>query len=630
MLRSVGEPGFRVRVLMTRLLARLGLGESSFLLVLAVVIGFVSAAAAVGFHELIYAIRDLLYWREGAEFLYGKGVWLLILIPAAGGLTVGALSRYVFRTREGHGVTDVIESVIRTSGFQQPWIAIEKIFTSAVTIGTGGSAGAEGPIVQIGAAIAAGVGQMFRMARHHMPILIGCGSAAGISSIFNAPFGGVLFTLEVILQDFSLRTITPVVLASVVAQVTTMSLFHLLRRVSHGAGEYKAIFGMPYWAVEQQTMLSLGQFANFVALGLLCGVVGVALTRIMQSCDSGFRRLRTWPAVRPAIGGALLGVIGVLYIILFGRVMLGQAKPFPFSVYPMPAFFGDGYGIVQRLLSHDFYTLNSTRQVLLLLVFLCAAKVIGTSLTLGSGGSGGIIAPSIFLGATAGAMLGILLRITPYFSELQPELYALVAMGAVLAAVVHAPMASILIVFELTQDYKVMLPAMLACITATGMARLLYRDSIYTATLRRRGLRIGGRSDLQALRQTSIEQVSLEPATVIQASDPLQRVLELMSQMGTSNFVVIDKEGRYLGMLVSEDINVALMQREAIPLMIVSELMRTDLPRLNSTDDLAAAMDAFARYDVSQLPVVLAAAPDKVIGMISRAGLLRRYQLTVG
>jgi CIC family chloride channel protein len=203
-------------------------------------------------------------------------------------------------------------------------------------------------------------------------------------------------------------------------------------------------------------------------------------------------------------------------------------------------------------------------------------------------------------------------------------------MGAVLAAVVHAPMASILIVFELTQDYKVMLPAMLACITATGMARLLYRDSIYTATLRRRGLRVGAGSDLQGLRQTSIEQMTLEPATVVQANDPLQRVLELMSQMGTSNFVVIDREGHYLGMLVSEDINAALMEREAIPLMIVSELMRIDLPRLNSTDDLAAAMNAFARYDVSQLPVVLAAAPDKVIGMISRAGLLRRYQLTLG
>ena len=630
MFRRLNDAGFRLRVVSERLLARLGLSESSFAVVLAVIVGAVSAAAAVGFHELILATRDLLYWREGSAFLYGNGIWMLVLIPTFGGLCVGGLSRYVFRTREGHGVTDVIESVIRTSGFQRPLIAVEKILTSAVTIGTGGSAGAEGPIVQIGAAIASGVGQMFRLARHHMPIIIGCGAAAGISSIFNAPFGGVLFTLEVILQDFSIRTITPVVLASVVAQVTTIALFQFIHFLTRSGVEYKAIFAMPYWAVEQQATLRWGQVMNFVVLGVVCGLVGVGLTRAMQLSDSLFRRLRMTPAARPAIGGALLGLLGVLYVLIFGRVMLNQAKPFPFDVYPMPAFFGDGYGIVQRLLSHDFYAWHSARQVLILLTFLGLAKVVGTSLTLGSGGSGGVIAPSLFLGATAGAVLGILLRESGYFTAVQPELYALVAMGAVLAAVVHAPMASILIVFELTQDYKVMLPAMLACITATGMARLLYRDSIYTAALRRRGLQVGSAANLQALRQLSIEQVELDPAAVLQTSDPFQRVLDLMGQMGTSNFAVIDNVGRYVGMVVAQDINLALMQREAVPLMIVSELMRADLPRLRSTDNLATAMEAFGRYDVSHLPVVLSGAEDKVIGLLTRAGLMRRYQSVMG
>jgi len=624
MLPSISDVGFRTRLLATRLLARLGLGESSFLLLLSVIIGAVAAAAAVGFHELIYTIRSLLYRREWADFLYGQGLWLLAAIPAVGGLVVGSLSRHVFRTREGHGVTDVIESVIRTSGFGRPLIAIEKILTSAVTIGTGGSAGAEGPIVQIGAAIASGVGQVFRVARQHMPVLVGCGAAAGISSIFNSPFGGVLFALEVILQDFSIRSITPVVLSSVVAQVTTIGLFQVVHHLRHG-GEYKAIFAMPSWAVEQHSALGWGQFANFVLLGLLCGVVGVALTKTMQLSESLFRKMRIPPAIRPGIGGAMLGIMGVSYVLLFGW-MMRKPKPFSFDVYQMPAFFGDGYGIVQQLLRHEFYTGDSLGGLLLILMFLCAAKIVGTSLTLGSGGSGGIIAPSIFIGATAGAVLGILLRSTGYFHNLMPELYALVGMGAVLAAVVHAPMAAILICFELTLDHKVMVPAMLACITATALARLIYRDSIYTAALRRRGLRIAGASQLQMLQRMTVEQLTLEPATTILESDPFQRVLDLMNQRGVGDFVVIDSGGRYTGMLTSADIDTALMQPEAIPLIIVSELMRPDLPRVHTTDDLATVMDHFVRSDANRIPVFLPGVEGRVIGMVTRAGIMRRYQ----
>jgi CIC family chloride channel protein len=617
----------RIKIIFNRLLARIGVGEEGFVLLLAVIIGVVAALAAVAFHELIIAFRDLLFTHVGPDILYGRGMFLLILIPALGGLIVGVTSRYLFGVREGHGVIDVIESVARSTGFQRPTAALEKIFTSAVTIGTGGSAGAEGPIVQIGAAIASGVGQLFRMARHHMPILVGCGAAAGISSIFNAPFGGVLFTLEVILMDFSLRTITPVVLASVVAQVTTLGLFQLIAALQGEADVfvYKAIFAMPAWAVEQHAILSWGQFANFVALGLLCSGVGVALTLTMHRGENYFARVKLPRAVRPALGGAMLGITAIIYILIFGRVLFGEVKPFDFSVYPMPAFYGDGYGVVQELLKHDFYAQPNVQKMLLLLAFLVSVKIIATTLTLASGGSGGIIAPSIFLGATTGALLGLLLRKTGYFPSLQPELYALVGMGAVLAAVVHAPMASILIVFELTQDYKVMLPAMLACITAAGCAKVMFRDSIYTLALRRRGVRMGIGSDPLFLRRMFVEQVPLEPAVVLQPADPFQRVLDLMSQMNTSHFVVIDRQGQYVGMVVESDINTTLMQREAVPLMIVAEMMRADVPMVCNSDDLASVMDVFSRFDVSHLPVSLATSPGKVIGLISRAGLMRRY-----
>src|SRR6185437_2755174 len=199
----------RMRLLSTRALSRLGFREDSFLIILAVAIGLVTAAAAVAFHELIDLTRNLLYERFGPG-LYQHWMFMLMIWPALGGLVVGAITRYVFRAREGHGIVDVMESVIRTSG---------------ITIGTGGSAGAEGPIVQIGAAISSGIGQIFRVSRQQMSILIGCGAAAGISAIFDAPMGGLLFALEVILQDFSIANMTPVVVASVIANVTTKEIF---------------------------------------------------------------------------------------------------------------------------------------------------------------------------------------------------------------------------------------------------------------------------------------------------------------------------------------------------------------------------------------------------------------------
>ncbi len=616
---AMTAPGGRFRVLITRFMSRLGFGDEAFLLLMAVLIGTIGGAAAVGFHELINLLRDLMYRRPGEQFLYGRGTFLLVVFPTVGGLAVGLISRYVFRTREGHGIVDVVESVVRTSGFQRPATAIEKILTSALTIGSGGSAGAEGPIVQIGAAIASGVGQLFRVARAQMPILTGCGCAAGISAIFNAPFGGVLFTLEVILQDFSIRSFTPVVLASVIAQVTTQEVFQLTNH-SH---EYGAIFAMPANEVVRHTLLSWEQVGNFMLLGMACGMVGVAFTRSMSRVEHWFGQTRIPRPVRPAVGGAIIGFCGVVYILIFSSLM--THKPFAYHDYPMPAFYGDGYGVIQQMLKPEFYTSMSGNMVILLLS-LCVLKVVATCVTLGSGGSGGVIAPTVFIGATLGAIIGHLLQQTHWFIGLQPELYSLVAMGAVLAAVVHAPMASILICFELTQDYKVMLPAMLACIIAVAVARLIYPDSIYTATLRSRGVRIGTAGDFSLLRQLTVEQVSMDPVSVVHDSDPIQHLLDLSAMTSTYDFVVSDAQGRYEGMVLAAEMNPVLMDRDAVPVLVVGDVMRVDIPPVRTTDDLAAVFDAFSRYDVSHLPVCVPQNAEHVIGLISRSALIRKYQ----
>ncbi len=631
----VGLIGTRGRVLYNRLTRRLGLSEDAVLLPLGIVVGILTAAAAVGFHELILLLRDGIYRRAGPDFLYGRGAWMLVVVPTLGGLAVGLLGRVVGTGREGHGVVDVMESVARTKGFVRARSALEKIVTSAITIGTGGSAGAEGPIVQIGAAVSSGVARVFRLSRHQMPLLVGCGCAAGISAIFNAPIGGLLFTLEVILLDFSARAITPIVVSAVVANVTMRALVSWLHDAGDGHGAYITVFADPQLDFAADVaLIDWPQFGNFVLLGLVCAGAGVALTRGLAVGENVFGRIgrggSPWiKAMRPAVGGMLLGLLGLVAIFVAGERVGGAADaggPFGFDDYPMPAFFGDGYAIIERLLDADggFFTRDPPATTLTLLVGLLAVKILATVLTLASGGSGGVIAPSLFLGAVAGGLVGVTLRETGLFPDLRPETYALIGMAATLAAVVHAPLASLLILLEITGSSAALLPALLAVVVAIGVSRLLRSESIYTQALRQRGVRLGG-ADPQLLSRMGVEQVALDPAATVSADAPFERVIALMDRWHTRDFAVVDAEGDYAGFLAEEDVNQLLVGREAVPLVVVGELMRNDVPLLETTADLQRAFDLFARHDIAHLPVGLAGSR-RVVGMLSRNALMRRYR----
>ena len=391
----------------------------------------------------------------------------------------------------------------------------------------------------------------------------------------------------------------------------------------HHSQEFHPIFDISPDAIRTYEALRWGQVGNFVVLGLICGLIGVALTRLMYKSEGWFNRIKIPAVFKPALGGTILGLLGVIYVVVFGWIVLGVPKPVPFHDYPMPAFFGDGYGFIEQLLSPAYYAspTTGTERILILLAFLCGIKVIATCLTLGSGGSGGVIAPSLFLGATAGAVMGSILQRSHLFASVQPEVYALVGMGAVLAAVVHAPLASILICFEVTEDYKVMVPAMLACVLATATARLLFQDSIYTLGLRVRGIRPGTAGDRAILRRLTVEDVTLEPASVVHVADPFQKILNLTAATGAANFVVVDEDGAFAGMVVAEDVQMALLDRDAVPLLVVSELMRTDLPLGQAHRRSRLRPGSLFRHEVSHLPVTMSSRPDRVIGLVSRAGL---------
>ena len=624
MLMLLIQAATRLKVLCKRLFDRLGLPQEIGLIFLAVVIGVLTSLAAILFHELIGLLRETLYIHNGQSLYHGR-MWLLVVLPAAGGLVVGLVSRYLIHGGGGHGVVDVIESVMRTRGFVKPVSAVEKILTSAVTIGTGGSTGAEGPIIQIGAAISSFVGQILTVSRNRMPLLVGCGCAAGISSIFHCPMGGVMFTLEVILRDFSATTLVPVVVASIVANVATYAVFDWMHRANWIQGDaYSAIFAVPQELLRPDFSVTTFGTLQFIALGLLCGTVGVALTRSMLIGDRLFAPLKRFGPVRPAIGGAMLGVVGVVYVLVFGRLIGHTDKPLPFDVYPMPAFFSDGYGVIRAMLSNTLPHLVSPTTLLVLLIALPALKILATVLTLSSGGSGGVIAPALFLGAASGALLG---TVTPYIggSPGQAPALAIIGMGAGLAAVVHAPLASILMLFELTLSPGVIVPAMLATVTAHGVSRAILADSIYTLTLRRRGLSPEAAADMSALRKYTIDHLKLEPIVPLDVNEPAQRAIEYATEHDRTNFVAVDADGKFKGLVTGHEIRLMLLEPDAIPLMTVSEVMRQDVSPVRHTENLQSLFDLFLQYDVDALPVGLDYDPSRIIGIVTRDSLLRHY-----
>jgi CIC family chloride channel protein len=259
-----------------------------------------------------------------------------------------------------------------------------------------------------------------------------------------------------------------------------------------------------------------------------------------------------------------------------------------------------------------------------MLAVLCVVKVVATCLTLASGGSGGVIAPSLFLGAATGSWLGVLLQRLHLFTDVYPAVYALIGMGAVLGAVVHAPLAAILILLELTSDYHIILPAMLATIMAVGTARFIFPDSVYSVELRARGIRTGSIRDLSLLRRISVEQIGLEPASVVAQDTPMLRVLEMMNGE-IRDAIVVREDGAYFGMLCRPDVEAAVLQPQSMPLLVAAELARTSVPMLSSTDDLAKAVETFAQTNVDTLAVSLPGAPDRAVGVVSRQHLLKRY-----
>jgi CIC family chloride channel protein len=564
--------------------------EHLYMVLVALVIGILAGLCAVGFRHLIDAL-SILAWHATPEVQEGGGWlaylvalpwWWKILAPAAGGLVAGLIVHHLAHEAKGHGVPEVMEAVALRGGRIRPRVVLAKLFASAACIASGGSAGREGPVVQIGAALGSSVGQWLRLDPRRLRTLVGCGAAAGIAGTFNAPVAGALFAVEVILGDFGVARFSPIVISSVAATVVSR----------HYLGNYPA-FQVPAYTLVHPTEL----FA-YAGLGLLAGVVAVMFVRTLYFLEDLFDRLRSYPPLTTMLGGALLGTAGIW----------------------LPHVYGDGYDAISQALHGQL----AGRMMLLLVV----AKILAVSTTIGSGGSGGVFAPSLFVGAMLGGAVGQLMEVLWPGATGGAGAFALVGMGAVVAAGTHAPITAILIIFEMTSDYKIILPLMISCIIATLLASQIQRASIYTMKLLRRGVDLHKGRAINVLEHVKVREHLREDLVSVGPGD---RLLTLISRFvdhpGTTIFVV-DAEHHLLGLITADEIRPLLKDPEALSTLIIAQdiMARDEYPEVSPDDSLALVMRTLGTYR-GEIPVL---EEDRtLVGGIWLSDVIERYNTEI-
>lgn len=597
----------RLQATLRRFSAAIGFERDWYLILIAAVIGILMGGVAYAFITPLHWIEEWAATHDDRSWF----IWLVPIVPVIGALLAGYVLNRMGVSGRGPGVSTVLYSVHREKSRMGVLVAPRKWIASTLTIGSGGSAGAEGPIVTIGAAVGSNVGRWLKTNPQTTGTLLGCGAAAGIAAVFNAPFAGIFFVMEIILRDYSLRTFTPIVIAAVVSAAWTQDIL----------GTNEPLFGVGPDILADGGRFTLLEIPNFLMLGLVCGTAAPIFVRVLFWTDGLFARLRVHDVFKPAIGAAMLGVLGLGYVFAFQ----------PES--SMPAFFGNGYPVTGEFLTADFYSeeglngeLKPIGGLLLALISIALLKGIATCLTIGSGGAGGLFAPSLLMGAGIGGAFGTVVYSMGWFEAAHPAQYALVGMAAMIAAQTHAPLTGILIVYEITRSYEIILPLMLAAVIATILSRLVTRDNVYSWKLSRMGLRLGRMSDLTILRRLSVSDVPLVDPVIVTPEESAQRLLDLSEEYATSDFVVADGGGHYLGMVVGADLRTALLEREAIPLLLVGELQRDDLPVVTEDETLDVVLDKFSRHDVHSLAVVDQTDDEGApIGLITRDRLMRRY-----
>jgi CIC family chloride channel protein len=561
--------------------------------ILAAVIGVLGGITAEVLDRLIGLVTNLFFYQTTSTEIVSPlasplGVGIII-IPAIGGLIVGLMARYGSPLVRGHGIPEAMEAVLTKSSRIPPKLAILKPLSAAFSIGSGQPFGAEGPIIQTGAALGSILGQALHTTASERKVLLACGAAAGLSAIFGTPLAAIIFAIELLVFEFRARSFIPLVIASTVAAGIHIVLF--------GAG--------PVFTVGNADFGSPINLVFFLVLGVLCGLLASGLTRLLYLIEDGFHRSKINTYLWPAIGGLFVGVVG--YII-------------PKFVYPGVDVFGPGYKVIDGILNNKFE--------LGFLVVLLLGKGAVWLVSLGSGTSGGVLAPVFMIGAALGGIFGILMQHIFPGMDAAPVAFAMAGMAAVFGSSTRATFAAIIFAFEMTQNYHTILPVMLASVVADAIANALMPNSILTEQLQRKGVLVNHDYEADPLNMMSVATVMTKDAVTIPQTMTVGQLIEAINQHDPrltrhQALLIVDDQQQLVGIVTRHDLLKAVREEDLDEHVL--DAGNSDLIVTYPDETVRQALIRMMTHNIGRLPVVDRAQPKQLVGYLSRGDIMSGY-----
>ena len=547
--------------------------EREMMLILAFFIGFFASVAAYVLHGLIRQIQHLL--TEG--FTITSYNWLYLVFPVVGILLTSLFVTYIVKDNISHGITRILYAISSKQSRLKGHNCWSSVMASAITIGFGGSVGAEAPIVLTGSAIGSNLGQLFNMDKKTLMLLVGCGASAAIAGIFKAPIAGLVFTLEVLMVDLSMASLLPILVSSVTA----------------------TCFAYLFMGSDALFMFHLDDAWNItrvpacILLGVFCGLISLYFIRMMNACEGVFARLRKRPYMKFALGGLMLSSL----------------------IFLFPALYGEGYNAINILLNGRteaewntilnnslFYGHGDMLVIYVALVLL--TKVFATSATNGAGGCGGTFAPSLFIGGFGGFLFSRIWNMYHIGVYVPEKNFTLLGMGGVMAGVMHAPLTGIFLIAEITGGYQLFIPLIIVSVCSVMVISLFEPHSIYAMRLAREGKLVTHHTDRSILTLMNIESVIDREYTAVKSDMPLGKLVLVMSQSPSPFIPVLDNGGKLLGEIDVSKIRHIVFRTELYQKFVVSQLMTPVAARIGINDPMEEVMHKFEKTNANTLPVV--------------------------
>jgi len=552
--------------------------ESAKINSIAILIGLLTGLV-IGIYDRALLYFSTLFGMQRGFSVHEFPPIYIMFMPALGGLIVGMLSHFLMKRR--YGVDGLIETVAIRGARLNLTDSLLEVFASIISISSGGSLGKEAPGILGGAWTGALVGRVMKSPEKRLQTLLGCGAAGGIAAVFSAPLAGVVFVVEVIYGELETSTFIPIVISSVFATLVSNS-----------------IIGIELLQIPSYTLVSpYRELGLYLVFGLLAGIVSTVLIRALYYTKDLFSGIPIHPIFKPALGGLVVGMIGLFY----------------------PRVLGMGYGVITDALNNQF-----TFKLLLILLIL---KIIVFSLSLGSGGFGGTIIPSLFVGTMLGGAFGTVVDMLYPGMTAGPGAYALVGMGAVFAGSTRAPLTAILILFEITRDYNLILPLMFACVLSNVMSSALYPESIFTEGLRREGIKIRKGREIDIMTSIPVKAAMITSVQTVSEDKSVETLEVLMKVSRHVGFPVVDSKGRLSGIVTLSDLRNKVKPGEVGKK--IGEIATREVEVAYPDETLDAALKRLASKQIGRLPVVDREDKTKLIGIITRSDIVNAYNKKV-